>query len=711
MGDEMKKKVIAVVAIVLIFAIAVVIGINFNKKQSKNNKQSNSGQATSTYNGKLPGIDLYYGSQKVGSLNGYTMDMEEEHMRDVIVPVNTDRTVPITISTNGNKVSEISYEMKSTEDNRLIDNGTLDGWKQKDGKITLNYQASAIMEQGTEYFWEIIIKTDKYEQINYYARVMVTDKEFVTEQIKFAKNFAQTALKGEGASKLAQYIEPDSSLPNDNLGQTTIKSSYNSLIWTSLKPELISDITITAKEFCIKDTGEAGTYTMNYQIRTTNAEKVKEKYNVSETITIWSCAGRIYVLAYDREVNQIWTADKNNVGGSFIDLGIQKETKADFVESSNQQFMAFQVNGDVYVMDLNERKIKQVYNLNAKNAEQLNNTKARVITVDDKGNVDYMIYGYSKAKEHVGENGISILRYNYESNSSTEAAFVPCKVSAYNLEKQLSQLCYVGDGTLYIMMNNTIYYANLKTKEWGALVENVEDGSFAINSDGSMLAYNTSGKAYDTENITIVNLKNGEKKTIEAGADNIITVYGYTGTNLIYGIGSQSDVSKKSFVPVSKLVIVDKDYKEVKSYSQNKIYITGVEITDNIINIKRYKGNSRISDDQLLDNTETKKPVAKTSYYVDDVKQKELALAFTNALDGTKQLSVEKIGKVTFDSSSKVNATFESKKENNYYVYGYGKLQGIYSDKNAATNAAKATYGLVTDNRGHKIWVFEENYN
>ena len=93
--------------------------------------------------------------------------MEEEHMRDVIVPVNTDRKVPITISTNGNKVSEISYEMKSTEDNRLIDNGTLAGWKQKDGKITLDYQASAIMEQGTEYFWEIIIKTDKYKQINY----------------------------------------------------------------------------------------------------------------------------------------------------------------------------------------------------------------------------------------------------------------------------------------------------------------------------------------------------------------------------------------------------------------------------------------------------------------------------------------------------------------------------------------------------------------
>lgn len=73
--------------------------------------------------------------------------MEEEHMRDVIVPVNTDRKVPITISTNGNKVSEISYEMKSTEDNRLIDNGTLAGWKQKDDKI--NFGLSGQCHYGT----------------------------------------------------------------------------------------------------------------------------------------------------------------------------------------------------------------------------------------------------------------------------------------------------------------------------------------------------------------------------------------------------------------------------------------------------------------------------------------------------------------------------------------------------------------------------------
>ena len=59
-----------------------------------------------------------------------------------------------------------------------------------------------------------------------------------------------------------------------------------------------------------------------------------------------------------------------------------------------------------------------------------------------------------------------------------------------------------------------------------------------------------------------------------------------------------------------------------------------------------------------------------------------------------KQSAIEQDGTIVESLS---NAMFRVELEN--------------SDKNAATNAAKATYGLVTDNRGHKIWVFEENYN
>lgn len=705
----MKKKIIAALAIVVVIAVAVLMGLNFNKKQN-NNKKNTSTTVTSAYKGELPGVNIYYGNQNMGTMNGYVMEMEEEHMRDIIVPANTDRKVPVEIIANDNQIKEISYEIKSTEDDRLVDSGIIEGWKENNNKVSFEFQASAIMEQGKEYFWKIIVKTDKYEKVNYYARIMVTNKEFVTEQINFALDFSNTALKRENASKLAMYIEPDDSVANDNMGITTLKSNYTNLVWGELKPERIGDTTITAKEFCIKDSGEAGTYTLNYQIKITNAEKVEEKYNVSETITVWSCAGRIYVLAYSRELNQIWIGDKNTIGGSFIDFGIQKETKIDFVESPNQKFMSFQINGDVYVMNLEEKKINKIYGIDAKSSSQLNETKARVITVDDNGNVDYMIYGYICAKEHVGENGISILRYKSSDNTSKEAAFVPCKVPAYNLEHQLSKLCYVGDGTLYIMMNNTIYFANLQTKEWGVLVENVTDGSFAINGDGSVLAYNTSGGAYDEESITVVNLKDGNKNIVQAGDGNIITVYGYIGDNIIYGIGSASDIGKKNFIPINRLLIANEKLEEIKSYEPSKVYIMGVEVTDNIINIKRYKNGRQIEDDQLLDNTMSTKPVAKSSYYVDDLKKKELALSFENNLNSGIELIAEKSDGTFFDSSSKINAIFESKEGSNYYAYGYGILKGIYGDRTVAEQIAKDNCGLVTDNNGHKVWVFEENY-
>lgn len=83
---------------------------------------------------------------------------------------------------------------------------------------------------------------------------------------------------------------------------------------------------------------------MNYQMKATNTEKVEETYNVTENITVWTCAGKQYVLAYDREVNQVWAASKNNVGNSFIDLGIQKQTTVPNVESSNGQFIGYEIN-------------------------------------------------------------------------------------------------------------------------------------------------------------------------------------------------------------------------------------------------------------------------------------------------------------------------------------------------------------------------------
>lgn len=705
----MKKKTIIVIAILLIIGIAVMAALAFNKNQ---NSVAEKEKTKATESAKIPTVSAYYGDEKIGEMNGYTMEMSEQYVRDLIVPIAPTHQMPIKIKANGNKIEHMSYEIKSTDGDRLIDSGVIEKWTEKGDKLSFTYEASAIMKPGTEYFLVLTVSTKQSKNIKYYTRAMVTDQEFVKKQIEFAKNFSDATFDDTKASKLANYIEPDLNLANDNLGQVTIQSSYAMLIWKTLKPEKIDDTQVSAKEFCIKDTGEAGTYTMTYQIKSTNAQNIEEIYNVAETITVWTCAGKQYVLAYEREVNQVWEANKNNVGNAFIDLGIQNITKMDHVESDNGQYIAFAINGDVYLMDIKKKEVTPLFLLDAKSSKGLSETRAKVIKVDDKGNVAYMIYGYSPAEQHVGKNGISIMQYHKEAKETVEEAFIPCTVPAALLQEQLSQLCYVGDGALYIMLDNTAYYVNLKTKEWGTLVANLEPGSYAVNESRTVIAYNTSANEDDSDSITVVDLTDGKKSTISAGEGEKITVYGYTGSNLVYGIrGTKSPKGKYNFFPVYKLEIVDENLDEIKSYSKDNVYITDVEITDNIINIKRWKNGKAIEDDLLLENTVDKVVVADSSYYNDDIKLKELALAFTNNLDASIDLTVEKQGKVTFDSNVEVNSKFETPKDIHYYVYGYGKLQDIFADKNQAMKKAREVYGLVTDENGHKIWTFEENYN
>ncbi|WP_302626594.1 hypothetical protein [uncultured Eubacterium sp.] len=702
------KKVIIVIVILIILGAAITIGVMYNQKQSeKKEKEINVSQVTDS----IPDVNIYYDGEIIGTIDGYTMEMNHGHMRDNIVPVLPDNTVPMEIRVNKNKVKSLSYEVTYAENDKLIDNGSIDGLEEKDGKIFFDYHASAIMEQGQEYLLKFTMQTDKHEKIYYYTRVMSIGEDIIGKQIDFAKDFSDKTFDEEKSSELAAYLEPNSEYASDSLGETTIRSNYGMLIWKTLHPEKITKSKVYIKDFCIKDSGEAGTYTMNYQIKAKNAQKIEETYNVSETITVWTFSGKQYVLAYNREVNQIWEANKNNVGNSFIDLGIQKQSAIKHIESEKQNFISYAINGDVYTMDTVNKKFAQVYHAKAANSEQLYKIRSKVLKVNDDGNTEYMIYGYSPSKNHVGKNGISIMEYSWKENKSIEKAFIPCDEPAQILETQMSQLCYEGDGTLYIMLGRTVYFANLRTKEWGTLIENMEDGCLTVNEQGTVIAYNTNGSRLNSDSITIVNLVNGNKNEILADKGDKITVCGYTGANLVYGTGKISPNKNYTSFPIGELKIVDENLKEVKSYSQRGITMTDVEITDTIISFKRFRKGKRIDDDQLLDNTEDKVQVANSSYYSDDMKMRELALSFTNKLDANIELSIGKWGELQFRSNSEVKSEFVTKKEGKFYVYGYGKLQGIYTSRKKAEEAAREAYGLVTDEKGSKIWVFEEHYS
>ncbi len=702
----MKKKIIIVALILFIVIGAVAAATVYNREH----KEPVTTTETASYKGKFPQVNSYYNKEQVGKLLGYVSEQQSATNRNDIIPVSSKRVVPLCVNPKKNEVTHISYEIKSLEDERLLDSGDISKTKTKKGVISFDYPVSTILQMGEEYSFCLILETKEFEKIYYYARIMVVDEDFVAAQMKFAKEFSDKTYNSQAAKGLIAFIEPDPNLPNDSFGETTIQSSYSMLTWNAMTPKKIGKTTISAKEFCIKETGEAGTYTMNYQIQSVNAQKVKEKYNVAETITVWTCAGKQYVLAYDREVNQIWTADENNIGNSFIDLGIQNTDKIEHVESPDKNEIAFGINGDVYVMDLTTKEVTPIYRFNADNSSELYQTRVKVLNVSDKGDVDFIIYGYSPSEEHVGKNGISIMHFDKKAKETKEKVFMVCGVSAAIMEKELQELFHIGDGTVYLKLGKSIYYANTQTKETGVLVDGLEDNSFAINKDGSMLVYNTNGKEYD-KGITIVDLNNGQMNTIDAGEGRVIKVCGYTGENLVYGLAKEEDTQKGyKYFPMNMVKIVDPHYNEIKSYYQEKVFITDVEITETIINMKRVRKGKAIDDDQLLFNSEEQITAAYPSYWTDDIKMKEIAISFTNHLDANVELNVLKPATVSFDTGVEVGTSMTYDLKNKRYVYGYGRLQGIFSSESKAEKLAREVYGLVTNEKGQKTWVFEEHY-
>ena len=145
----MKKKVFIVIIILIILGGASAFGIMYNKNHTSGEPEKND---VAEMTDKIPDMKVYAGSNVIGTIDGYTMEMNYAHLRDSIIPVGTDNKVSMEITSNKNKIEKLSYEVVSAEGDTLLDSGEITDLQENDGKIAFDYQASAIMEKGKEYF-------------------------------------------------------------------------------------------------------------------------------------------------------------------------------------------------------------------------------------------------------------------------------------------------------------------------------------------------------------------------------------------------------------------------------------------------------------------------------------------------------------------------------------------------------------------------------
>ena len=101
----MKKKVFIVIIILIILGGASAFGIMYNKNHTSGEPEKND---VAEMTDKIPDMKVYAGSNVIGTIDGYTMEMNYAHLRDSIIPVGTDNKVSMEITSNKNKIEKIS---------------------------------------------------------------------------------------------------------------------------------------------------------------------------------------------------------------------------------------------------------------------------------------------------------------------------------------------------------------------------------------------------------------------------------------------------------------------------------------------------------------------------------------------------------------------------------------------------------------------------
>ena len=689
----------------ILFAIFIAAVVFFEIITNISEPKEVSAQATPT----LPVVTINYLGDANTELHGYVTEMDPAYMRDAIIPLDSNRTVSLSIDTKKYKVDSLSYEIRSLDTQRNISNNDLD-YVENDGILEASFQAENLIDKNEEYLL-VIILTSGEKEIYYYTRIMQPDGCHEEEILDFAQYFHNTALS-EDATDLATYIEPKSS-ENVDLSHVTINSNLSQIAYGSFDGVQVGETKVALTDI---NTNYIN-LNLYYLMSRDNKDKT-EYYTCVENFRIRYTSDRIYLLAYDRTMEQILDAESAIFKNNVLTIGI---TDSDLQYMSNETgtIVSFVQNGSLYEYNQTDRQLKQIFSFIDDPTDSrsiYDQHQILLLNIDESGTMDYVVYGYMNSGSHEGECGINLYHYDAIEDISTEQVFITSTSSYQILNANFSELLYeTADNDFYIMVNGTLLYMSLNELTTKELMTGLDDAQYAVSGSRRYLAWMDQDTMSDA--IHIMDLETGHSFDITADSGQLLKPLAFMDDDLIYGTLRESDITVdgagSTVYPMYKLTIADISSgsgRELMNYQKNGYYITDASIESYTIYLDRIQidgeGIITTADEDTIKNSagEQNKAVDVLPA-TDDVKQQVITLNMT-PLDEDESLGKIKYdvtGLVLADASRNVSVA-SATVSTQYYVYVGSTVSLATDDLISAISTADENMGIVLDNTPKYIW-------
>lgn len=697
----MQKGTIKAIVLIVVFVVALEI---FGHLTNHTNEDLTREMADAT----LPVISLYQDDMELGELHGYSTEMDAAYMRDGIIPIGDDRKLPITIQTYQTAVDAISYEIRSLDAERLIANADVTSYDEAKGKISAELTIQNLLTEGQEYL--LIIQLESGDSsIYYYTRIIESTDAHVQDCVEFVKDFNNKTFNSETVGSLATYMEKTTE-DNTNLHYVTLNSSLNQVGWGDFAGERLTDPIVSVKE--ITDTYNV--IVLQYVVTGVGTGGEMEYYNVEEYYRVRYTSSRIYLLNFEREMNQIFRGENESIYQDYIELGI-RSGDVEYAVNEAGTSVAFVQEGELWSYNVTENTLAKVFSFRGyegiDNRENYGEHDIKIVDIDEAGSIDYIVYGYMNRGIHEGRVGMAVYHYDGLSNSNEEEVFIPSTRSYEIMKTELGQLMYVNEGgELFLMVNGTVYGIDLNTLEVRKVIEDLQDGSFAVSESNRYVAWCTE----DESTIHVMNLSNlKEVGKLTAGSGEIVKPLGFMQEDFVYGVAKESDILEDAAGNVTtpmyqiKIMDVSSDTPEVlKTYEKSGYYVSDVTIDGYTMYLNRiqYNGTAFVEADRdMIMNREGEGDATVAVTTVTDETKETLVHLTIQGTDQSKTLRLL-TPKETVLLEDREVAIDEENTTNRYYVYVKGDVV-LATDKIAtAVITANDKYGVVIADNMEYVW-------
>lgn len=661
-------------------------------------------------NPTLPEVMVEYGGNLCNRMYGYVQQMQADFTRDSLTPLDTTKQLTFAVNAYDTEVKSLSYEIRTSDGNKVLENKKVKNLNNSDAdkllRATVEIGSSLRMNQ--EYSMQITLETNRGD-VYYYTRIVSRSNLNTENYIKFVKGFYEKCMDKATADDLASYLEPEDQDSATNFSSITINSKLSQVSWGSLSPQIYRrGIPV------IKDINETtASISMEYQISAKDDKGNREIYDVTEFYRMRYMEARIRLLDFERSADQVFDPKLSVVTSDGLLLGI-RDKNVSYMTNEDNSVVVFSQQGDLWSYSPENSKIVKIFSFRREENGDFRDARVKhdikIIRVGDNGDVDFVLYGYMNRGIREGYSGICVYHYNNDQNVLEEKVFIPSTESYEFLKADLGTLSYVNEqNDLFLLLAEKLYLVDIDGGTFKILEEGIDSDDFVVSDTNAHAAWMIQ-KGDNAGQLKEIDFDTLDTRMLVPEGGQMLRELGFMNEDLVYGIIMEGDILKnennRTVEGIHTLRIEDFEGNVKKEYHADGLYITSITVGSSIMEFSLASKDGNTYKTQKKDNIMNNAKAAVNRVSIEltssDRTGVRVRLAFEEEPETEEPLVM--YAKMRSVEERVVSLDTQIPKEEIYYVYARGSLDGTYPDPASAIQRADKRTGVVLNRDQQYVW-------